>query len=109
MNTFRPFLLLRARVREEARAEFNAWFDAEHRRDVHGIPGIARVLGGSTPEGTRLGVYLFENAEVVQAALSSPQAAYTRGTWERWQPDLEEMSIELWTNVLATPVYESIN
>lgn len=102
-------MLLRARVRAASRDEFSHWFAREHRKDVSNIPGVSRVFGGRTAGGTFLGVYFFESAEVVQAALASPQAAYTRGTWERWQTELEEMSIELWTDVRATPVYESIN
>ncbi|MEO8540656.1 MAG: hypothetical protein ABI577_13030 [bacterium] len=109
MNTSRPFLLLRARVKPGASVGFDQWFDAVHVRDVAKIPGIAKVMAGRTSNGTRLGIYSFESTDVVQAALGSPQAAYARGTWERWQPDLEELLIELWASVLPMGIYAGIN
>jgi hypothetical protein len=99
----RPFLLLRARVKAEARPEFDRWFRDVHQKAVATIPGILETVSGSTPGGTRLAVYTFESAEVVQSALSSPQAAYARGTWERWQPVLEELQIEIWASLVPTP------
>lgn len=102
-------MLLRARSRPEVREEFDRWFDVVHMANVRSIPGIARVLAGRANGGTRLGVYLFENAETVQSALTSPQAAYTRGTWERWQAEMEEMSLELWAEVVSMPTFEEIN
>lgn len=102
-------MLLRARTRPEVREEFDRWFEVVHMANVRSIPGIARALAGRANGGTRLGVYLFENAETVQPALTSPQAAYTRGTWERWQADMEEMSIELWAELVSMPMYEEIN
>ncbi len=102
-------MLLRARTRPDVREEFDRWFDTVHLANVRAIPGIVRALAGRTNGGTRLGVYLFESAETMQPALASPQAAYTRGTWERWQADMEEMSLELWAEVVSMPMYEEIN
>jgi len=102
-------MLLRARTRPEVREEFDRWFDSVHMANARSIPGIARALSGRANGGTRLAVYLFENAEAVQPALTSPQAAYTRGTWERWQPEMEEMSLELWAEVVSMPMFEEIN
>lgn len=109
MNTGRPMMLLRARTRADVREEFDRWFDTVQKENVRSIPGIARVLSGRANGGTRLGIYLFDSAEAVQPALSSPQAAYTRGTWQRWQADMEEMSIELWAGVVTMSMYEEIN
>ncbi len=103
----RPFLLLRSRVRPEARPRFAEWFREVHLRDVTRIPGIAGVQGATTAAGTKLGFYSFESAEVVQSALSSPEAAYTRGTWEPWSPELEELSIELFAALFPLPIYQS--
>lgn len=109
MDDTRPFMLLRARSKEHVRQEFDAWFEAVHLRDVARIPGIARIRKGRTGDGTRLALYSFESTEAVQPALASPQAAYARGTWERWQGDLEELLIELWSSVIAMPLYRPIN
>ena len=103
----RPFLLLRARTHEEQRVRFTAWFRQVHLRDVGRIPGIAGVRTGTTRGGTRLGFYEFESTATVQAALSSPEAAYARGTWEQWAPQLEELSIELFAPLAALGVYQS--
>jgi|GEM_PF-1065759 len=109
MDDRRPFLLLRARVKEPARGEFDRWFESVHLRDVARIPGIARIRQGCNADGTRLALYSFESTDAVQPALASPEAAYARGTWERWQPELEELLIELWSPVVTMPLYRAIN
>lgn len=109
MDDQRPFMLLRARARESAREEFDRWFETVHLRDVAHIPGVVVVRKGRNADGTRLGVYSFENTDTVQTALASPEAAYARGTWERWQPELEELLIELWSSVMTMPLYRPIN
>jgi hypothetical protein len=105
----RPFLLVRAHPRDEARAPFRAWFLGVHLRDAGAIPGIARIESGETAGGTTLGFYSFEDAESVQTALTSPQAAYARGTWEQWAGRLDELLIEVWTPVPPMPVYRGRN
>jgi len=102
-------MLLRARTRESQRAEFDAWFDRVHCVDVARIPGVVSVRRGRNPDGTRLALLSFADADAVQSALSSAEAAYARGTWERWQPDLEELLIELWSASFTIPLYRSAN
>lgn len=109
MDDQQPFMLLRARSREHIRPEFDRWFEDVHLRDVAKIPGISAIRRGRMADGTRLALYSFEDTEAVQPALASPQAAYARGTWERWQPDLEELLIELWSAALPMPIYRGIN
>ncbi len=101
-------MLLRARPIEEIRPQFEPWFRTVHLRDVANIPGISRVRGGRTPAKTMLGFFTFESAEAVQLALSSPQAAYARGTWEQWEGKLDELQIEIWATLFPMPMYESI-
>jgi hypothetical protein len=107
MNDGRPFLLLRARPKPEARRRFRPWFLDTHLRDVRRIPGIAETRYGVLPGGTTLGIYSFESSDVVGPALSSPQAAYARGTWEQWAPHLEELSIEIFAPLFPLPIYQS--
>src|SRR5229473_1302877 len=107
MTGDRPFMLLRARIDEKSRDRFAAWFRNVHLQDVGRIPGIAGVNSGRTRGGTLLGFYTFSGSETVQEALSSPQAAYARGTWEQWAPHLEELAIEIWAPLSPLPVYHS--
>ena len=107
MDNSQPMMLLRARPREDVRAAFFAWFRDVHLRDVEKIPGIRSVESGTTAAGTKLGMYSFESSDVVQSALSSPEAAYARGTWERWAPHLEELLIEIFAPLFPLPVYQS--
>jgi hypothetical protein len=109
MPDHRPFMLLRARAKDSVRAEFGRWFEDTHLRDVAKIPGIVRVRKGTTEDGTRLALYSFADAEAVQPALASPEAAYARGTWEHWQPHLEELLIELWSATFTIPLYRNAN
>ncbi len=102
-------MLLRARPSDEVRDEFAAWFHKVHLRDVERIPGIARVTSGRTNGGVFLGFYAFAASEDVQQALSSPQAAYARGTWDRWSSKLEELFIEIWAPLGPLPLYHPQN
>jgi len=109
VNTRRPFLLVRARAKPERRAEFAAWFRAVHLAEVTLIPGIATVRSGRAPGDTHLGLYSFENVEVLQAALASPEAAKARATWEEWTPHLEELLIEMWAAQIPMAFFQSSN
>jgi hypothetical protein len=100
-------MLLRARTKGEASARFARWFRAVHLGDVARIPGVATVRSGRTTRGTLLGFYGFESGETVQMALSSPEAAYARGTWEQWAPHLEELSIEIWARLGPLSIFQS--
>lgn len=100
-------MLLRARIGGDEQARFARWFRTAHLQDVARIPGIASVRTGRTAGGTLLGFYSFEGAETVQAALGSPEAAYARGTWEQWAPNLEELSIEIWSALGPLSLYHS--
>lgn len=107
MSPDRPFLLVRARPKAGARERFEPWFREVHLKDVSRIPGIAEVEAARTAAGTRLGFYTFESADAVQGALQSPQAAYTRGTWEQWAGDLDELSIEIFAPLFPLPIYQA--
>ncbi len=107
MNDTLPFLLVRARPKPGVRERFEPWFRQVHLRDVFAIPGIVRVRCGFTPAGTALGFYSFESNDAVQTALSSSEAAYARGTWERWAPDLDELLIEIFAPLYPLPIYQS--
>lgn len=109
MRNGQPFLLVRAHPKEEARADFRRWFLRVHLRDAGAIPGIAKIESGETAGGTTLGFYSFADAESVQTALSSPEAAYARGTWGQWAGQLDELLIEVWTPVPPMPVYRGRN
>jgi len=107
MNQTTPMMLLRARPKPEERERFSVWFREVHLRDIQNIPGIVSVETGTTAAGTKLGFYAFESSEVVQAALSSPQAAYARGTWQQWAPHLDELLIEIFAPLFPLPIYQS--
>lgn len=105
MNPTVPFLLIRARVKPEARALFDDWYRQVHLPDVARIPGIVQVEAGKTAAGTWLGFYTFETTAAVPAALNSAEAAYARGTWERWGKDMEDMHIEMFAPLTPMPLY----
>lgn len=102
-------MLLRARPADAIVERFAPWFRQAHLRDVERIPGISLAQSARTAGGVFLGLYEFENAEAVQGALSSPQAAYARGTWEQWANNLAELSIEIWAPLSALPLYHPSN
>ncbi len=102
-----PFLLLRARPHAASHERFERWFREAHLRDVSRIPGIVHVQSATTAAGTKLGFYSFASADVVQAALSSPEAAYARGAWDPWAAELEELSLELFAPLFPLPIYRA--
>ena len=107
MNANAPFLLVRARPKPEARERFVRWFRGVHLLDAARIPGIASVRSATTAGGTRLGFLTFESAGTVQTALSSPESAYARGTWEAWAGELEELAIEIFAPLYPLPIYQA--
>lgn len=109
MDDQQPFMLVRARARVAARRAFDEWFGAVHLQDIARIPGVTNVRKGHNGDGTLLAIYGFASTDAVQPALASPQAAYARGTWERWQPELEELLIELWSAASPIPLFHGIN
>jgi hypothetical protein len=100
-----PFMLVRARPHADARERFERWFLDTHMADARRIPGISQVAAARTAGGTRLGIYAFESTDVVQTALSSPEAAYTRGTWAEWTPHLDELTLEIFAPLFSMPSY----
>jgi hypothetical protein len=104
-----PFLLLRVRVRPEARARFEEWFRTAHVTDALKIPGLVGIRSGTTAGGTRIACYMFESAESVSTALQSPQAAFARGSLERWTSELEELRVEMFSALSVIPIYHAIN
>lgn len=109
MNDDTPLLLVRAHPKAAARTSFRRWFLSAHLKDVRKIPGIALIESGETAGGTTLGFYSFENVNAVQTALSSPEAAYARGTWEQWAGSLDELLIEIWAPTVPLPLFHGRN
>lgn len=107
MNPAAPMMLVRARPKPEARERFSEWLRQVHLKDIAKVPGIVDAQTGTTANGTSLAFYAFESTEVVQAALSSPQSAYARGTWQVWTPHLDELQVELFAPVFPLPIYQS--
>ena len=107
MNDTRPFLLLRARATPDADDALGRWLRETHVRDARAIPGFVDVRTGRTAGGTWLCIYTFEGAEAVQASLSSKEAAYARGAWERWAGHLDELRIEIFSPLGALAIFQS--
>ncbi len=104
-----PLMLLRARPSPGIRAEFEPWFRNVHMREVGRIPGIIETRSARTNAGTHLGIYTFASADVVQSAMSSPEAAAARATWARWERDLEELHVEMFAPLFSLPMYRAVN
>ena len=109
MDPARPFLLVRAVPLPGHEAEFTIWWDDFHLRDARRIPGFSTVEHSKTPGGAFLGIYTFESAQSVQETLSSPEAAYARGTWEQWAGQLEELVVEMFAPLGPMPMFQSHN
>ena len=107
MRDDRPFMLLRARPKPDAREPFDHWFRTVHLADVRKIPGIVRVQGAWTSGGTRLGLYYFAGTDAIGPALESAEAASARGAWTHWADRLEELGMEIMAPLVTLPIYET--
>jgi len=104
MNSEAPMLVMRADPKPESRPGFRAWLLGSHLAEARKIPGMRDVTAGVSPGGTWYVFYEFSSTETFEQALSSPEAAYTRGTWERWDDELEGRTIEVWAPLVASPI-----
>jgi hypothetical protein len=109
MRGDRPIMVLRARVKPEARDAFLHWFRRDHLAEVANIPGVVAVRSGHTAGGTFLGLYTFESSDTVQTALGSPEAIAARAGWEAWAPRLDELFIELWAPMSPIAIFHSLS
>lgn len=109
MDAGHPFLLVRAVPYPEERDAFGRWFTRTHLADVRRIPGFGTVRHGRSHDGGFLGVYTFLDASKIQETLSSPEAAYARGTWETWARSLDELVVEVIAPLVPIRLYHGHN
>ncbi len=93
----RPWLVVRAKLEPGARREFETWRREVHEPSVLKIPGVEGRCRLRLPgeADVALTVYHFRDEEVIPEALSSPQAAYARAQWERWLPQVRDLSVQI--------------
>ncbi len=104
MNSEAPMLVIRANPKAETASEFRTWLLGSHLAEARKIPGMSDVTAGASPSGTWYVFYTFDSGETFERALSSTEAAYARGTWERWDEKLEGRTIEVWAPLTASPI-----
>lgn len=97
-------LVVQAQPKTESASEFRAWLLGSHLPEARKIPGISDVTAGISSPGTWYVFYTFASAETFERALGSPEAAYSRGTWERWDERLEGRTIEVWAPLMVSPI-----
>ncbi len=109
MNGAAPILVVRAKPKDGAAGNIRSWILRTHLTEAKRIPGVTDVTAGSSAAGTWYVLYTFTNAESLQKALGSPEAAYARGTWERWDDQLEERVIEVWAPLVPSSIVVRYN
>jgi hypothetical protein len=104
MNSKAPMLVVQASPKAESASAFRAWLLGSHLAEARSIPAMSGVTAGVTRAGTWSIFYTFASAEAFERALGSPEAAYARGTWERWDDQLEDRSTEVWAPLIVSPI-----
>ena len=100
-----PLLMIQAKPTAAAAAEFRSWILSAHLQNARKIPGVEEVNAGISATGTWYVLYTFADAGAFERALGSAEAAYARGTWERWDDLLErERVIEVLAPLMASSV-----
>jgi hypothetical protein len=107
----RPFLVVRAHVNSEILAEFEQWYRQVHLHTMLKIPGIVAAFRVQSPRTgpNWLAVYQFASEAMVQQAFASKEAEQARRDWERWLPYVSEVSVEVYTPLMALPAYRHWN
>jgi hypothetical protein len=54
-------------------------------------------------------VFKFSSEAMVQQAFASKEAEQARRDWERWLPYVTEVSVEVYTPLMALPAYRHWN
>lgn len=105
----RPVMVMRARPVPGEVEAFARWAVAVHARDTRIVPGVTSVEVARAPGGVVLVLYVFADAESVQRALQSPEAAYARGTLEQWAGRVREIRFEMLGPLAPLPQYAWMN
>lgn len=110
-----PFLLVRARIRPSRLEEFRVWHAAVHVPHVLAIPGITsyrRLTAGPeiVDDGpNHASLFFFRDENLIQRALSSPEAERARRDWESWAADTRDLSISIFAQLDTRPLLRHLN
>jgi antibiotic biosynthesis monooxygenase (ABM) superfamily enzyme len=107
----KPLLVVRAHVNPEMMDEFERWYHEVHLVSMLRIPGIVAAFRIRSPRTgpNWLAVFKFVDESVVQKAFASSEAEQARRDWERWLPYVSEVSVEVYTPLMALPAYRHWN
>ena len=107
----RPLLVVRAHVNPEVLGEFEQWYLEVHLQTMLKIPGIVAAFRVQSPRSgpNWLTVFKFASEAMVQQAFASKEAEQARRDWERWLPYVSEVSVEVYTPLMALPAYRHWN
>jgi hypothetical protein len=97
-----PLLVISAKPTPDSAAEFRRWVLGSHLEAARKIPGVADVSAGSSASGRWSVFYHFADVAGFERAVESAEAAYARGTWERWDDLMEERTMEVWAPLTST-------
>ena len=107
----RPFLVVRAHVNAEILDEFEQWYREVHVHTMLKIPGIVAAFRAESAHGGSnwLTIFKFSSETMVQQAFASKEAEQARRDWERWLPYVSEVTVEVYTPLMALPAYRHWN
>ncbi len=107
----RPFLVVRAHVNPDVLDEFERWYYEVHLPSMLKIPGIVAAFRLQSPRSgpNWLVVFKFADEAIVQEAFGSKEAEKARSDWERWLPYVSEVSVEVYSPLIALPAYRHWN
>jgi hypothetical protein len=107
----KPLLVVRAQVNLEILDEFEQWYRQVHLHSMLKIPGIVAAFRVQSPRTgpNWLALFKFANETMVQQAFASKEAEEARRDWERWLPYVSEVSVEVYTPLMALPAYRHWN
>lgn len=98
-----PYLLVRARVHPGKLEDFRRWSQQTHIPRMLAVPGVERayLVRQATKSASLLMIFVFESDAAIQKALSSPEATRLRNGWEEWAPYVRDVSIQIYTSLVA--------
>ena len=91
--------------------DFVKWYGREHLPHVMEIPGVVRAFRSVCHRRGVNWTALYELADdaSVQGVIASSQADRARQDWERWLPHVQDLSVEVYTQLIPLTSFHHWN
>jgi len=104
-------LVVRAHVNPDVLAELERWYLQVHIHNMLKVPGVIAAfrLRSQRSGPNWMTAFRLADESVIRKAFASAEANKARQDWERWLPYVSEVTVEVYTPLIALPAYRHWN